>query len=390
MSFDKNFRHSNEISKKSFLDINLANTPQNPLSAVPRIDTEILHKLPPNWEVMTIDCVPAALAALEPNAEPASPVYEMPSFDYSPKEILESVHVLGIDRAAALELIEKHKLTPCHAIKVGNTQFTFSDIFLLDSKRMAAVALVENPQGDSLRVYYKSNSSGTFRLLPAINSFSQFYPVYDKLFGEENLTLSSPVQSALSSLCKAPICADVSDQEIAALVPFNRCYKDWDHFRDVTLFNPHKHAASESILQYKAREAWNIRIAPGFEPDYRTLIRTFEISDYFSQSVSAYVYHSANGQLEYVVAKEQQTDRIWFAMIGSAETSLDNSGLPARKFNPEKLLVPLYEYEAILPKGTYALPGPEGHVNYCCAWGFIRDIPYIRQWYQVQAMKLPN
>ena len=93
----------------------------------------------------------------------------------------------GSGGTEALERIHQLGLYPTEEVIVNGGKIKVRPLFELgDRGRVGAYMLVNIDGKETLRFAYRSNSQGTFRILPARNDFnSPFVPGYDK--GIENL-----------------------------------------------------------------------------------------------------------------------------------------------------------------------------------------------------------
>src|SRR5690606_17512018 len=88
----------------------------------------------------------------------------------------------------------------------------------------------------------------------------------------------------------------------------------------------------------------------GHRPNFKNLVRTYKTSTAVAGEVTAEVYRSYDGSLEYVVYKDKQ-NRIWFKSVSKVDSEITIHGVRAVAVNADALCTPLWEYAQQVPHG---------------------------------------
>ena len=288
----------------------------------------------------------------------------------------------------------ERELMPSQSIRVTGADDVKIGKFFQDEKgRILTIAQVTVDGKSTHRVFYRSLSQSVFRVLPAINGRH-----YDKGIGENALTLPPEVQAALSerarSLNRSSL--DTLDpRELDGIIPV-------DNYKNYLRSNDHvSHAIEQNtILKRKIKRdipdndgryfanPRNIRIEhEGNRPNYERHTSSYRLTSSVYGEVTAYVYPSNNGRLEYTLLKDEN-NKVWFGDVGNRQTSLSPHGLRSDAIDPgRELTMPLWEYEQQIPQGYNVDREKRG--RYSSAWNYIREMPEIQRWYHENNMQIP-
>jgi hypothetical protein len=124
------------------------------------------------------------------------------------------------------------------------------------------------------------------------------------------------------------------------------------------------------------------------QPNFNAPPVTYRTQTATAGEVEAMVFPSANGQLEWTIFRDQQ-GRAWVANVGATNGPVTNLGVRANAINTGELTTPLWEYRQQIPQGF----GGAGHATlpeYSSAWGYIRELPVIQQFYRARGIPVPQ
>ena len=282
----------------------------------------------------------------------------------------------------------------------GADDIKIGKFFQEKNGRIFTIAKVTVDGQSSHRVFYRSNSQTMFRLLPAIRGDGW----YDKGIGEDSLTLPPEVQAALSqrarSLNRNQI-EQLEPKELDGIIPVGDGYIDYLRSNDHVA-----HTVSQSAILREGepkslkdfygryfRKPENVHIEHrSNQPNYETYTNTYQLDSPVYGDVTAYVYSSNNGRLEYTLLKDE-SGKVWFGDIGNRQTNLSSHGLRRDAIDTEnELTMPLWEYEDGIPRGygqrNERSRGRKG--EYSSSWNYIRRMPEIQRWYRENNLPIPE
>ena len=357
-------------------------TRAQPLSEVVRVNKELLVKEP----------VPAVKpVAPSPPPTPLKPPPKAPPIDPA---------LLGELKTAGLDLTD--------VVKVGDTTFKMSGLFDLGDGRLAAFAMVDGPGtgGPVMTVFYRSNSQGVFRVLPAVNKGGarMVAPGYDKGIGEYTLGAPRPVQEHLAGLVNKNQVSALPKADANVLVekvvrvnnsPMDYVeYAKGDRYIGNVIEKPKPLTDAPDVLHTPSKhivaEPRDLRIPDALRPDFSKPVSTYKTSTATAGEVTATVYKSADGSLEYTVfqASRDGGTYVWFGEITPAGGTISPYGVYRSPINPGDLTMPLWEYrQQIPPELTGGVHPTKG--SYSDAWGYVGRIPEIIEWYRTTKTPMP-
>ena len=301
---------------------------------------------------------------------------------------------------AGYEHLEKRGLLPQHEFKVGNQQVKVSDFFRDNGGRNFAVARIVTDGQPKDVVFYRSNSQALYRQLPSYHANGW----YDKgIKGEEALTASPSMQAALNGLANKsdtklmkvvdlekldgviPVVEDRMDPKYLALQQ-DPHYASGSGYREYSVT---KEAAAhvEDGVGRALEVPSEIKISnPSSAPVFDKPARTYEFESKTYGKVSAEVFPSRDGSLEYTVLKDQ-AGRIWFGDVGVANASLSEAGLRKDIIKAGNLTAPLWEYPQQIANG-YSTGVKNG--SYELNWNYIKEIPEVKRYYAEKRIRIPQ
>ncbi|MFH1378761.1 MAG: FHA domain-containing protein [bacterium] len=334
------------------------------------------------------------------------------------KKVLDNTEIHGDafnDSLLATEFLEEHNLAPQYKVQVnGDSIVMLSKPYNLYNGRIAVVAYVEVGAGEETqekkyiaRTYYRSNSHGNWRYLPAYETLNDAardtIGWFSKGYFDASVTLPWQLQPVLSSLSIDPhnilndmdeqtaefVCAgtarnlnNYSDENIDKAVTFLR---EVDSLGSVlTQIDDQSVESIHGIRQQIQRD----RVPPGnvrfhgdekeSAPNFNNLIRSFKMPTSLYGTVDVEIYASFNGTYHYMFCSTQHTKgiRAWIAGIEYAETKLSSQGLHAQWVYAPELTTPLCEYKNSFGGDRH----PEYHEYYDMWEKYISQIPVIQEY----------
>lgn len=343
--------------------------------------------------------VPSADApAPKPGAAPARAVAK--PLD-KPLVVDDSVKHLGADPADHIDLINRHGLQPKHNVTVDNVNYSMSDPFDIGGGRVAVLGVVDDGTTQTLRAFYRSNSQGNFRLLPAQNQGlgRLGLPGYDKGIGEHALNLPSQVDETLAKLVRGnstrtDIPEDAARKLFSGAAPVNRTPVDYMAYRDSPDFignNVQQRTIAPGAGKGRnARAPGDVQLPPEHMPRFdEAPLRTYKTNTSTAGEVDAMVYRSQDGSLEYTLFKGQD-GRVWVANVADAKAPITSHGVRQQAIDPGELDMPRWEYHQQIPDGFAAGNHPNMGNYYGDAWPYLRELPLIQSYYGAQNLPVPK
>jgi hypothetical protein len=314
-----------------------------------------------------------------------------------------AVHV-GEDAAAHIALATQLGVMPSEVVSVGGATFKVGKLFDIGDGRVAALFEVEVNGQRYMRVAYRSNSQGGFRVLPARNQGVPYVPGYDKAIGEHAIMVPNEVEELLSrnlvaDKVRRDLTQEQADKVFEGAVPINRSMQDWANFQNSP--DHIKHHVTEQKILGEAKDT--LRTANGGEmavpnqvaiadqahrPNFKNLVRTYSTSTAVAGDVTAMVYRSHDGSLEYVLYRDA-TGRVWFKSVSKVDSEITAQGVRAVAVDADALCTPLWEYAKQVPHG-YAGARHPTQPNYVDAWKYLSQMPEIQAYYAETGQRMPG
>jgi len=267
--------------------------------------------------------------------------------------------------------------------------------------------VVDDGVTQSLRVFYRSNSQDTFRLLPAQNQGLGHLglPGFDKAIGETALGLPAAAESRLAGLVsggrvRADIPAADARNIFGGAAPVNRSATEYMNYTRGTNY-PGQHVQQHPIIEppagaqpiatgggHSMLRPQDVRVPEAMAPNFNATPTVYRTQTATAGEVEAMVFPSANGQLEWTMFRDQQ-GRVWVGNVGSTQGPVTNLGVRANAINSGELSTPLWEYHQQIPSGFGGATHPTMG-QYSSAWNYIRELPVIQQYYRARGLPVPQ
>ena len=276
-----------------------------------------------------------------------------------------------------------------HDVEVGGARIRTTDVFGMGDGRVAALAEVARDGKTSVQLYYRSNSQGVFRLLPALNLSQRRWggafdglPVFDKGDGEEHLTAPIVVEDLLQGLRpRRARLADV-DALLHAAVPIYRSPAGYARY----LAGPAK-PTSQKIRLFDRVGGEPVIRAP-LRPDYRHPLSRGVAHSKLDGDVEQLRYPSRDGRLVYTLHVDR-AGRAQIATVTAVDAQVNELGLPTRTVTSDAVTTPQWEYTFQIPDGMAGALHPRDR-NYASSWRYLRERPEIRAFYRATGRPRPD
>jgi hypothetical protein len=315
------------------------------------------------------------------------------------------VHQPGGAADALRQVVEQHGLAARHYLEEGNASYSFTDPFDIGSGRVAVLAVVDDGTTQVLRVFYRSNSQSSFRLLPAYNDRIPVLnpPVFDKGGGEHLLAIPARLDQALARLvAQDRTRTDIPDAEqnvLMAAVPVSRTLEDYGA-RPQHPDYPAQQIGSEGLLtppvpprlleligsDRTKLDPRDVVVPPEKMPDFSAPVMTYPTRTGAAGPLTAMVYRSADGTLEYTLVRDA-AGRVWIGSVQRADAPITSLGVRSTALEVGDLASPALEYLEGIPEKIELrhVGGP-----YYDLWPYVRQIPLIRAYYEQNGLPIPD
>lgn len=297
--------------------------------------------------------------------------------------------------------IDRLGLGPKYSVAGRNVQYKVSDFFTDGDGRVFVITDVTMNGQTFRRVFYRSNSSASFRNLPARNKGIPV-PGYDKGPGEEFLAAAPELQAFLAGKLETAPALDrlpkLDPEKLEGVIPVNRNFQDYLNYssnpqginnafqgQDI-LGNVERRLTAGNGTNFARPQ--DVQIAhPLDRPDFSRPNLSYKLKTDLYGEVDAFVYRSQNGDLDYTLLRDR-SGKVWFSDVGSARAEINQFGLRSKGINSEELLMPRWEYSSQIPEGFSGNLHPQNS-QYQDSWKYIREMPEIQRWYREQNLPIP-
>ena len=281
------------------------------------------------------------------------------------------------------EFLLEQGLEPRLTFRSGDQKVHLSRPYNLGEGRVACVGYVEDASGKvKVRAFYRSNSQGLWRSA----SHAGFQGWIGKGKGEESTNLPLELQQHLHVQAESRL---KTLDTAAAQQAFYGCLEFGGN------------SAPEELLSQlgPAREVGGFfQELPGSKlgvpesfalqnpadgPDFQRPGVAYSFEHPLHGRVSASVYPSQNGQLQYLFYQVGE-QRSWIAQVEDSQAPLTSWGTRSRPVDSAGLTTPAVEYPQQIPRG-YA--GASVGSDYADATAFVHRLPLVRSYREHQGLK---
>ena len=280
-------------------------------------------------------------------------------------------------------------MVPAVKFSLPNGSIFFSKVKAKDGRLFAQVIISLDDGRKSSLTAYQSNSQGVWRLTGFPHS-GGFY----KGPGEDFMTLDSEIQKYLHGQQR--------EGEIQGRVK-SLCFADYRD-EDNYVENSTKALQLSTVAPLKVRSQDKytdgddmtltppaaIAIQEALKPNFAKLVDSYQADLEMHGRTTFYVYGSVNEACEYIVAQGED-GRAWVAHAGPKNAEYSPCGFPSQGMDFADLTSPRWEYEKqiaadYIDTGKVNTKNP----NYLCNWQYVKQIPFIRDWYQSRNLAVPS
>lgn len=305
----------------------------------------------------------------------------------------------GVDPVAHLNLMNRHGLSPKDRIMVGSTPYKVGDVFDIEGGRLGAFFEVEVEGQKFLRFAYRSNSQGSFRVMPAQNNRIQGVPGYDKGLGEEGLNVPIELEEALVAKIPSAKKGLPSGELVRGGMRVNNSSDDYrayynspEHIKNHQKKVPFLSSAKKEKVRMDLGEKMHpsdIRVSnPLDRPDFSSPIRSFDSTTAAAGKVKAQVFKSRNNAWEYTVF-EDRDGKIWFSSVLKVDSPINRFGVRSQMADLFDLITPRWDYTQQTPYGYGGAINPNLK-EYQDNWKYLKEIPEIQEYYRAQNKSMPD
>ena len=207
--------------------------------------------------------------------------------------------------------------------------------------------------------------------------------------GERFMTLDSEIQKHLQS--------QIPEGEIKQTLT-SMCLVD---YRDAEKYVENSKNALQSItvapLQVGSEADGTTLNPPGaitvdeqLRPNFAKLVDSYQVDLPMQGRTTFYVYGSVNEACEYIVGQGED-GRAWVAHAGPKAAGYSASGFPAQGLDFADLVSPRWEYRlqiANIYRGAAEINPIKS--EYACNWQYVKQIPFIQDWYRSRNLAVPS
>ena len=309
------------------------------------------------------------------------------------------------------DLLKKHALSsllPFHFVltRQDSSRVFLTDIFESSSGRNNCIAAYEQKGETHMLYLYKSNSQGTWRLMPSFNDESRWL---GKGYSEESTVLPIDIQKSIIKLenftSKIPLNSSQMSTLRLAICPHQAYTKEdkplSEHTKNTHPYfsqvqktpgcivrSPDKESVKKSESYQGKRmlsyiEPHELRLEEGLEPDFNHLLDTFEYKSALYGDITSYVFASCNNACIYAF-NVSSDNKVWIGQIDSIKSQSSNAvcyknwviGNPSKELSMG-LLTPPYEYPTQAPK-KYS-DTKDMNQGYVSTVKYLNNIPVIKR-----------
>lgn len=362
---------------------------------------------------LTVVTLGAALIVLElakRKVRQQSPIntFSLPtSFGTVPEKTIfdmqaQLVYRKGCNAPLDLQELKKQGLLPKHTMSIGKATYYCSDLFDYHGHLMIT-AFIELEGKVYPRLFYHSNSQGTWRVMPYAKKMDGRVVWYGKgkteadtqlptslicALNKQHRVLSSKVD--LSFLVETADYSGIATQTNLPATFMNEIRIDLSLLDNESQYVPYEHPGTQT----KPKEIIDPKslTMPGDKSKWPNFKRKFEFKHTLPQygEVKVCIFPSQDESLVYMFY-EASDNRAFLANIENVkDAEINKFGVRARSQYMRGMDAPLIEY----PNKIHSPPNDKA-VPYLCSgtyqsnWNFVRELPIMSLYYTEQGKTLP-
>ncbi len=282
-------------------------------------------------------------------------------------------------------------LTPAHTLTVGGVTMHLSRPYDLGAGRIGIVSFIEHGGRVYVRSFYRSNSQGQWHSM----SHTDARGWYGKGHAEHTTGLPIELQRELARYSASETTLGL-EREIA-----QRAFYGPAEFVVATGFTadvaaPTGRLTADGVPMIRHRQRsyadpTAFRFAnPGMAPDFTRAESQYTVDlPMYGGEIEASTYLSRDGDLRYLMMRDPRSGRAWLAQVERSRPELGSFGVDRAPIEPGSIDMPLYERPSQFPSRFHSGEPRVGNNEYITAWNYIRELPFIADFYRARGLPLP-
>lgn len=249
------------------------------------------------------------------------------------------------------ELLDNAGLAPAFSMQLSENRIAhFSPIY--QGKRQAVVAYIEDGDKVVPRTYYQSDSQAVWRYLPYMTEG------FGKGLGEDTLTLPIPIQQSLAVIRNAAPMIIIGDEAFGLITSATAANKDSNYCNYTTRLRPHGNVGKNTLTDrdhgIQLRQYSKGDLSPEdvdfddqdyyLRPDYRNLVRSWEVNSPVLGPVIVETFESRDGSLEYQFCTTEE-GQAWIGGVDVLSGKIRPAGTRDTVMDLGLLTTPAFEYQ---------------------------------------------
>lgn len=311
------------------------------------------------------------------------PAHELLSHEKS-NEILEKV-----ETASQVDVIKQYRLFPEISFMHNNAKISISKRFTRpDKNREHVLGFIKIGETVYPRVFYHSNSHGTFRVIDGVLG-----EWYSKGPGQAFISIPFNVSKFLLNECIG-FGSKRTKKDLEDLLKLSD-----DHlfyFNNPKVFlSKIKMGIAGPRMDFvfdsngsSMRNPRDIRLVDGFKPNFSNVITSFKTKVKAAGLVTAYVYKSINKVVEFMIMRGKDS-KIWIAEVNTSGSNLNKFGIAEVQYDFGELLQPRWEYPDEIAHGYQSFRRSPFLIKYHSNWNYLREMNIVQDWYKANHLPLP-
>lgn len=305
-----------------------------------------------------------------------------------------------------LDTLKSNQLLPTNKMVLGEVEYYCSDVFKFNDN-FAVIALVEINHQVFPRLFYHSNSQGTWRVMPFAGKL--LVPFLDE--EKKHVVHFGKGQCETDTQLPIPLICALNKQSTtdAKSSPFDAGQIVETRVGKPPVFLDQVHINQSMFLEEGAKNGFvNTGMAipkppdpkanrlpedVNLHPDFSLTLASFKQTIPHYGEVTVQIFRSKDGKLAYMFY-ETRDGRAFLASIECIrDVGINSYGVREKIIRVENMDAPLLEYEIQISPGFEPkdpLKNRYESGKYQNNWNYIRELEVIRLYYQEQGRELPD